>query len=152
MAAALAVIAPLMTIGGTVINAMGQAQKGEAENQLAQMNANVAIGNAKLAREKGAEQERQVRREGAKALGTIQAGYGASGVTMEGSPLEVLEESARNAELDALTVRHSGEVKAIAFENEARAYRTRGASAQALGYGSAAGTALAGGGRFASMI
>lgn len=91
----------------------------DAEAQAAEYNAGIADQNAVLTRQQYAEQERRYRDQSRLELGEIVARYGASGVTLDGSPMDVLEASARNAELNALTLRHEGEVKALAYTNDA---------------------------------
>lgn len=74
----------------------------------------------------------------------MRAAYGASGVSLEGSPLDVLENSAAEAELDALTIRYKGKVGAMGSESEAATQRARASNAKTEGYYNA-GTALLGG-------
>ncbi len=57
--------------------------------------------------------ERQTRMQ----LGSIRAAYGASGVTMAGSPLDVLEMSVANAERDRQQILYKGELKALGYED-----------------------------------
>ena len=77
--------------------------------------------------------------------GKLLAGYGASGVTLEGTPLDVLEESAANAELDALTIRHQGELAARGYENTATLDTFAASGARTGGYISAVDELLTGG-------
>jgi len=95
--------------------------------------------------DQAADQAKQAARENArrqniearKRIGLMRANYGASGVSIEGSPLDVLEESAANAELDRLTILHGGSI-------EAGRYRAAGNAALIGGIGSAAGDLLSG--------
>ena len=75
-------------------------------------------------------------------IGQLRANYGASGVAIEGSPLDLLEQSARNAELDRLTIINQGALQATAYRNQAALDRSQGRSALASGGISAAGTLL----------
>jgi hypothetical protein len=52
-------------------------------------------------------QHRQIDRA---SMGRIRALVGTSGVTMEGSPLAVLQESARQAEVNAYIIKRGGEL------------------------------------------
>ena len=54
-----------------------------------------------------------------------ESSYAASGVSMEGSALDVLEFSAANAELDALTIRYESEMEARSYRKEADLERMR---------------------------
>ena len=134
---------------GGLLGAYGQMQAGEAEAQAAEMNAQIAEQNSLLAVEQAKENERRLRVQGRKVLGDISSGYGASGVTAEGSALEVLKSSAANIELDALNVRHEGAVKASMFRNEAKLSRYSGQAARTTGQTMAAATLLQAGGNMA---
>lgn len=105
--------------GGGLLKSYGTLQEGYAAAGASDYNAQMAESNAVQAKLQAAEEERRQRVISRKALGDMRTGYAASGITMEGSALDVLTESAAAAEMDALTIRHSGEVKATAYKNEA---------------------------------
>jgi hypothetical protein len=115
----MAALAMGLTAGGGILRSYGTLQEGYANASAAEYNANLAEQSAEVELARGIEIERRVRVQGRKALGDMRANYSASGVTMEGSPLEVLEESAANAELDALNVKYESESKAAMLRNEA---------------------------------
>jgi hypothetical protein len=139
-----------MQMAGGVMEGYGNLQSLNAQAEAYKYNANMAHQNAVLAKQQSVEDARRLEIQGQKALGSIRAATGASGVQMEGSPLDVLEQSARNVELDRLTVLHAGQVKAISYENQAQ-LNTMGAdsanSQQALSF---LGPLLSGGGNAAS--
>lgn len=147
--------AVLQGLGG-VIQAGGALRQGEARYQAAEFNARVAEDNARIAKLQSAEEERRLRVQSRKELGRARASISASGVQLEGSPLEVLQESAANAELDALAIRHRGDLTQQAFRREAAIERFRGQNARLnsrfqaagllLGAGGSIGGAFAGGG------
>ena len=101
----------------------------EAEAQASAYNAILSDQNATLARQQASEQERRYRDQAKHDLGDIRATYGASGITLDGSAMYVLQEAARNAELNALTIRHEGEVKSLAYTNSAALDRFSAAAA-----------------------
>lgn len=138
----MAAAALMLLAAGGALQAYGQYQAGEAENRAAQLNAQVAGQNAALAIQQAAQDERALRVQGRKFLGDMRASYGASGVTMEGSPLEVMKESAAAIELDALNIKYEGETRALGFRNDARLERYRGEYAAAAGRLGAAATLL----------
>lgn len=150
MVETVAAAAPFLTGGFAALQAVGAIQQGQAAKAAANYNAQVADNNAAMARAQAAENARRQRIMGAKALGSIRAGYGASGVTLEGSPLDVLEESAMNAELDALSIEHAGLVKSLGFQNEAALDRFGGRNAARAGYMGAASALLGGGARMSA--
>ena len=151
---------PLM-IAGAAVSAIGSIQQGRAANQAAQYNAavmdrNAVIqsNNAILARQQGVSASEQQRKDAARKMGAMRAGYAASGVQMEGSPLEVLGASAAAAELDTLNTVYNGELKARGLENDAQGLREtanldrmRGKNAQTQGYFNAASSLLTGAGK-----
>jgi hypothetical protein len=130
-----------------IASSIGQAQQAKSA---ANYNAKVAENQAISARQEAAANADMQRRRSAKTLGSMQANYAASGVTLEGSPLEILEQSARESELDRQTILWSGESRAAGYEATADLERTRGKNAMASGMLSAAGTAIKGGASLAT--
>jgi hypothetical protein len=112
---------------GTISSISGSNQSYNAESSAAQYNAEVARLEAK------AEEDR-IRRDAATKLGRVRAGIAKSGVTVEGTPLMVLAETAELSELDALNARWNG-------ESQAKLYDRRAQSAQKA-KSTAAGSAL----------
>jgi hypothetical protein len=106
-----------MSMAGGLMGAMGAQAQGQSQVAAQEFNAAIAGRNAGLAREAAAHdasiQERQARMQ----LGSIRAAYGASGVRAEGSPLDVLEMSARHAEQDRQQILYKGELKALGYED-----------------------------------
>lgn len=90
----------------SVMGARGQAEQAKTEAELV---AQEAVAAEKLSREAS---ERQ--------LATARTQIGASGAGLEGSPLEVLIESTRQAELDALNIRYSGQLRESALKQGAK--------------------------------
>mgnify|MGYP000855960130 CR=1 FL=1 len=129
---------------GSAISAYGSLQQGEAGKAAADYNSQVAEENAVTARQQAKEQARRESISSEKLLGQMRAGYGASGVTMSGSAMDVLQESAANAELDRLTTLYAGDVKATAYKNESRLEKFKGNQAQTAGQIGAAAALLDG--------
>jgi hypothetical protein len=123
-------VLPVLALAATAVSAAGTLASG-----ISQMNA--ANAAASYAKKAAAENARRNAVAAQKQIGGIRANYGASGVTVEGSPLDVLEESARAAELDRLSILSSGRVAAAG-------YKYAGQDALYQGIGSAAGTLLGG--------
>lgn len=145
--------APLIMMGvGAVTSAIGAISEGNAAADAAKHNSQMAAQNAIYAREQAAEEEQQVRIMGRKTLGSMRAAYGASGVSLEGSPLDVLAESAATMERDALNVRRAGERRAQGFEAEASMENRKAGYAKTRGYLGAASNLLSGGGKALSRV
>lgn len=143
--AALAATSAFVGMAGAQNQAAGSAAA-------AAYNATVKGYQAEAAVRQSQEDERRLRVEGKHALGAIRAGVAASGVQMDGSALDVLEMSASNAELDALTVRHQGQMKAWALKAGASLDLLEGQNALTAGNFAAAGYLLKGGTAAASSM
>lgn len=133
-------IAAVSTIGG----AIGSAEKAKGEAAAAEYNQSIQNRQAKASIAQAAETERRVRVGGEKALGGIRAAVGASGINMEGSALDVLEESATNVEMDALTARHEGAMKAWAYREGAALEGMKADNARTAGNWGVASSILGG--------
>lgn len=131
-----------LSAGASVAGSVTQASAAE---QAAEYNAQIAEQNALLAEQQAQEEERRFRINSRKQLGAMRAAYSAAGVTLEGTPWDVIAESTYTAELDALTIREGGQVTASAYEAEGRLQRLRGRQAERTGYVSAAADLARGG-------
>lgn len=125
MAAAVPVVAGIKAVGGAV-KAAGILKGGSSAKQAGDINAQIAEDNARAAREKASLEVVRNRRLASKALGSVRAAAGGSGIAQSGSVLDVLEESAALAEEDALLIKHSGEAEAVAAINEGTLQRFYG--------------------------
>lgn len=115
---------------GALNSAQAQKRQGEAEAGAAEHNAQVALVNAQIARSQGAADVATVDRAKAQKIGAARAAYGASGVTIEGSPLDVLERSAWNAELDKQNVLYKSNLKAMGYEDQSAMEMVRAKNAR----------------------
>lgn len=112
---------------GTGLAIGGALKSGQSESQAAEYNAQTAVAEAQI-------EENRRRTEASRAMGALRAGISKSGVTMEGTPLMVLAESAANAEIDALNAQWTG-------QRQAQSQLMRGSAAQTASY-YRAGTSL----------
>jgi hypothetical protein len=118
-------------IGGTAMSVGGQLAAGNAAKATADFNAQKTIEEANI-------QESQQRQQDLRTLSRAKAVVGSSGVEMSGSPLDVLAESARQAEMNALIIRRGGVL-------DAQSQEIAGKNAQTASRIGAAGTLLTGG-------
>lgn len=152
-------IATILTIGSTLIGAVGAIQQGNAAAEAQRYNAKVADMNAELSRrrakdatERGARAEQQKRQEIAALKGKQVAAMAANGVDLSfGSPLDTIVDTAMLGELDALTIRKNAanenydyRVQAENGRADAVLSRMNADAAQTGGYLNAAGTILGG--------
>lgn len=99
----------------------GKLIEGENKAIAYEYNAKVARQNAEIARQQGVAAVEAQQRQAARAMGSAMANYGASGVQMDvGSPVDVLVDAARMAELDKLTTQYNYALKAIGYEAESK--------------------------------
>lgn len=128
----------------TAVSAISQAQSAKATGEY---NAAVATRNAGVARAQAAADAEAQQRHARRVIGAARAGYGASGLSVEGSPLEVLEMSAANAELDRQNILYRGELRAMGYESDAALETARSDAADRAGYIQAGSALLMGAGR-----
>lgn len=133
-----------VVIAAAVVAAAGAGYAGYAQNQAAKESAKVAEQNANAARDKAAYDEQTHRERVKKLLSTQRALYGSAGVTEQGTPLLVMENSAKEGEIDALAIRYEGEVEAQRFLSEASNLRKQGSRAQTSGFINAGSSLLSG--------
>lgn len=144
MAVALPFIMIGMSVLGSVMGAQQAQKQGDAAAAAAKFNADAARRNAGIARQQASDDAAAQRRDSTQKLGAMRAAYGASGVTLDGSPTDVLEASARNAELDNQMIKYKGELRAMGYEDSATLDDFSGATAQEAGNDKASGILLSG--------
>jgi len=137
-------MAMVLGIAGGVISAMGAIQAANAQAASAQYNAKVAESNrrAALRQTQVAVEDKQA--ENRRQLGSIRAAYGASGLMLDGSPLDVLEDTAQEQAFDVAKIRYKGKMQAEGYSEQAALYRLEAKSAKRAGW-IGAGSALIGG-------
>lgn len=124
-----------------------QEQVYKAQSQVEQQNALIEQQNAAAASQAANAREEQHRRQARQILGEQRAAQAQSGVGLGGSSADIAEQSAINAELDALGIRYEGElerrghlVKSQSYQAQAGVDRFAGKAARRSGnIGAAAG-------------
>lgn len=130
---------------GAALNFIGGMQRAQAARRAGEYNAAIAEQNAQVSLQEAKEEERRKREFMTRQMGMMRANVGRSGLANEGSINEVLQDSAAQAELEALTIRHKGELQAMAYrqqgalakweaESNAKGYEM-GAAASLLDFG-----------------
>lgn len=132
-------MAPVLWVGA-VIAAYGQVQKAQQAKAMAQYNQKMQERNAQISRDQTALAMTQQNQRARRVQGSIQASYGASGVQLNGTLLDVMSDSAANAEMDALTLKYHGQLRAQGYQSAADIYGWQGSQALREGYGAAAST------------
>jgi hypothetical protein len=112
-ATTLVIAAGAVSAVGAAVGAIGQSNADKYNSQVAAQNAVVAQQQAQAAA--------KVQRENAiRAIGATVVAYGASGVRMEGTPLDVLADSASNAERDRQNILYQGQIRAAGYQNQSQ--------------------------------
>lgn len=155
-------LATILTLGSTLLGAVGSIQQGQAaaasakyNNQVAQMNATISERRAKDAIERGATEEQKKRQQVQRILGEQQTAMAANGVDLTfGSPLDTMVDTAVLGELDALTIRTNAYREEYDYRVQAANQRAggqlelmKGQAAKTAGYLDGFGTVLGGFGK-----
>tara|TARA_Y100001963_G_scaffold85779_1_gene118639 strand:+ start:8563 stop:9087 length:525 start_codon:yes stop_codon:yes gene_type:complete len=137
------------SVAGFGMQAVGQMQQSDAAKKAAAFNAAVQRNQAIAARQKAEFDAQRQRSATQDLLARQRAGFAASGVVLEGTPLEVLESTAEAGELDAQVIIHGGELQASGFESQSQLSRFESEAAGRAGPLAAGATLLTGAGKTA---
>jgi hypothetical protein len=127
-------------VGGVMQYQSGQRQASAAKAQ-AEAQAAAAAENARQAKVASSWEEYQQRYRTGRLLAEQRTKFGKAGVVMEGTPLAVMEDTAYQAELDALAIKTQGDFAANRYMQQASSYRQSG-QITADAYQREAGTSL----------
>jgi hypothetical protein len=131
-------------VAATALTAANQISQGAAANKMVKYNASVSEGQAAAARDQAAFDEARAREQAQRGFGARRAAYGGAGITLEGTPIDVLGDAAADAEMDALSLRRRGDLESWGRLADAGAQRTRGRAAQQSAFMDAGSTLLNG--------
>lgn len=126
-----------MTTVGSIVSGQQQQKTAEAQAQgqraaysaqadAARRNQQVAEENAQATEAAGAYAEKQARLKALKLQGTQTVAYAKSGVLPEGSPLDVMAETAALEEQDILATRYNYQVQAARYRSQGDFYGFEG--------------------------
>jgi hypothetical protein len=137
----LVAIAALASAGVSAVGALVQGGQAKA---MADYNAKVAENDARAAELQAGYEEERFRDRAGKLRSAQRAAVAKSGIDLEGSPLAVMEETALEAEMDALSIRQQGSVEAARARSRAALDRMEGKAAKTASYFRAASSLLNG--------
>lgn len=123
VAAAAALVSGVVGAVGAVSQANAEADALSSSADIQEFNAQVAENDAIAARQSAEFEESRQRRRDKRILASQKAAFGAAGVTAEGSPLTVIQDSAEEGEIDALAIRYSGSIQEARAKSAAAAER-----------------------------
>ncbi len=132
---------------GTAVSVIGMLQQGQQAKSAAEYNASVARQNATITQQQAAANAAAQQRKARMQLGTMRAGYGAAGIGLEGSPMDILEQSASMAELDRQNILYGGQLRAQGYSNTATLEDAAGENAETGSYLRAGSALLIGAGK-----
>jgi hypothetical protein len=134
-----------MMIASTVISATGSIAQGKAQSDLLESDAEVAGIQAEDALTRGRIEEMRLRERGRGLIGQQRAGFTGQHVSLEsGSALDVVADTARLTELDALTVRNNAALEAWGYRVEQENLEFRAEMAEKKGIFDALGQGFSG--------
>lgn len=132
---------------------MGAIRQGQAASNAANFNAALAKQNADTADSQSIAASEAQQRDAQKKIGSAMAAYGASGVQMaDGSPADVLGDSARMATLDNETLKYNYKLKGLGYMAQASLDSANGENSRTASYFNAAGSMLSGGSKVAGYF
>jgi hypothetical protein len=123
------------------IGAASAITSAQSQRKAASYNAKVASNNATIASQQASANEDAQRRRADMALGREAAGAAASG-GLSGTNLDNYQQSATNAELDALNIRYQGKLGVQQYTEQATLDNWQSSNANESGYLNAAAAAL----------
>lgn len=118
-AAAIAITSAIVTLGSTALGVTSAVVQGNQQKAIANYQRQVNEQNAKASREAAQAKIENQRRAAKFTYGTQLARLGGMGALAEGSPLDIMGQSAGQQEYDNMVTEYEGEVQAIQFQQQA---------------------------------
>lgn len=141
----------IMALAGIGMQAYGQYKQGQAMGEAEAYNAAIARRQAENLRRSGELAAYRRRRSGERLTSSQSALYAKAGVLLRGSPLEVIEDSMTEIELDAQIAKYNIEIGAGTLESEAQERERMGRHYRQAGYVGAGATILTEGSKLTSI-
>lgn len=130
---------------GASASMAGDIEQGKMDEATAETNRRLSMAQANDALLRGTIEESRYRRQIAAVVGGQKAAFGSRNVTVSGTPLDILSDTAQIGEEDALTIRTNAAREAWGYRNQANEASRWGANASANAKGRAASTLLTAG-------
>lgn len=147
-------VGTLMSAVGTIASGSAQAEQARAQSEAAAYNAAMQRAQAENERTTAKIEAQDRRKEGEAIMAAQRARIGAAGVTTEGTPLLIGQDTREQVETNAIRTIYGGEIRGRALEQGARLSDMQAASASRAAssalsnaYLSAGGSLLTGLGR-----
>lgn len=134
LAAIPAGISSAMSVAGSAIGAVGSIASGAAASSSYKAQAAFADRQAQMTRQKGAYEGARLKDQNDRQLASMRGQYLSSGIALEGSALDVLQDSATEASLDEQALRFGTEVNASNLNWQAKMARGNARSSMMGGF------------------
>lgn len=138
----------LVGLAGGALGAMGSIQKGQATQEASTYNASVDNQRAAEEQDQAGAQTQDYIRKGSDTETSAVAAQGATGVTGEGSPLMVDENTVRQVALGAARTLQGGQLRANRLQDDATLQKMKGDNAVTSSYLDAGSSLLTSVGKF----
>lgn len=124
-------LSTLATLAGTGLSVAGALSQGQAAQDVANYNAQVARNNASAEQQRAAYEAGITRDRVRGIMAQQRAGYASSGLDpRSGTPVTVLGDTAKQGELDVMARLYAGQSAATAYRNDAARFQAEGAAAK----------------------
>ena len=134
-----------MMAAGTAVSAYSAYQQGKMQKDLNNYNARIAENNSMLALRKYEIDKKDQLRRYRRLVGDQRVSYAKAGVMMEGSAIDIMEDSALANAWELAKLKYNSEVEAAGYRAQATKSRFVGESAYYAGKMNAASTLLTSG-------
>lgn len=135
-------MAMALSLVGGIVSAVGSLAQANAQANAAKFNAQVAKQNRDATLEQTTNEIQDQRSKNRRMLGAMRAAYGANGLEMSGSPLDVVSDTTTEMEYDVAKMKYIGRVKAVGYANQAKLYEAEADAARTSGIIGAASSML----------
>lgn len=138
--------ATLSTLGalGGAVGAAGALASGQQTKAASEYNSKVAAAEAEATRLATIDAEDEQRRKASALLSSQKAAFAAAGVDLDGSPLEIMSQTAAMAERDAIRIRNSGSMQELQARSQGAIDSLTGRTAVGSSYWKAGSSLLTG--------
>ncbi len=143
----MAEVIPMVMLAGTAVSAVGAMSQANAQSAAASYNAQINQRNATIATQQATAEAARMQRQSDLIQGSMLAGLGASGLSVDGSALDALADSAAQSQLDIETIKYGGRLKAMGYHENAALDRMASRTAKEQGVLRTASEVLTGVGR-----
>lgn len=135
-------VAGVLGVLSGAVSAVGAMQSASAEAQAADYDKATALRNRNATFEQTAAEKGDQMAENRRRVASIRTAYGAAGVDLGGSPLDALQDTAIEQNLDVAKIGYQGELRALGYTDTANMADARARAARRAGPLSAAAAFL----------